>query len=61
VHREMLVQGHAVAYRRYLPDELRASYLAAEADAKEAKRGIWAGEFVEPSKWWRGERLACER
>ena len=61
MHREMLVQGHAVAYRRYLPDELRASYLAAEADAKEAKRGIWAGEFVEPSKWWRGERLACER
>lgn len=61
VHREMLLQGHAVAYRRYLPDELRASYLAAEAKAKEVKRGIWAGAFVEPSKWRRGEQLACEK
>ena len=60
VHKEMLLQGHAIAYRRYLPDELRASYLAAEAEAKKAKRGIWAGAFVEPSKWRRGERLECE-
>ena len=24
---------------------------------KEARRGVWRGEFVEPSRWRRGERL----
>jgi len=61
VHKEVLLQRHAIAYRRYLPDELRASYLAAETEAKEAKKGLWAGAFVEPSKWRRGERLDCEK
>lgn len=61
VHHEMLRQGHAIAYRRYLPDALRADYLAAEAEAKAARRGIWSGAFAEPSRWRRGERLECER
>jgi micrococcal nuclease len=61
VHLEMVRQGQAVVYERYLAKELRVSYLAAEAEAKAAKRGIWAGQFVEPSKWRRGERLICEK
>lgn len=60
-HLEMLRQGMAVAYRRYLPDALKTQYLAAEAEAKTAKRGIWAGGFIEPYRWRKGERLACER
>ena len=61
VHEAMVRQGWAVAYRRYLPETLRDAYLAAEAEAKEARRGIWRGKFVVPWKWRRGERLACER
>ena len=57
----MIRQGQAVAYRQYLPEELRAEYLAAEAEAKDAKRGLWSGKFIAPTKWRRGERLACER
>ena len=61
VHLEMIRQGQAVVYERYLAKELRASYLAAETEARTARRGIWAGDFIEPAKWRRGERLACER
>lgn len=60
LHLELVRQGWAVAYRRYLPDELRMAYLAAEDEAKAAKRGMWQGEFIEPRLWRRGERLACE-
>ena len=59
-HLELLREGHAVAYRRYLPAPLKASYLAAEAEAKAARRGIWAGAFVKPDRWRRGDRLTCE-
>lgn len=61
IHLEMIRQGQAVVYRQFLPDALKADYLAAESEARAAKRGVWAGEFIEPSKWRRGERLACER
>ncbi len=61
VHEAMIRQGWAVAYRRYLPEPLRPAYLAAEAEAKGARRGIWRGKFIVPSKWRRGDRLACER
>ncbi|GJD42838.1 hypothetical protein AFCDBAGC_0680 [Methylobacterium cerastii] len=47
----MVAQGHAVAYRRYATD-----YVEAEATAKAAKHGIWAGSFTTPSEWRRGER-----
>ena len=42
-------------------DALRAEYLAAEAEAKDAMRGLWSGKFIAPATWRRGERLACER
>jgi len=49
----LLTRGLAVA----LPDSVPA-YRRAEYQAKSAKLGIWRGEFVEPSKWRTGERLA---
>ncbi len=48
----MVVNGWAVAYRRFSLD-----YVDQEADAQAARRGIWAGEFVKPWEWRRGKRL----
>ncbi len=61
LHLELLEQGWAVAYRQYLPAPLKSAYLAVEADAKAAKRGLWQGKFIIPSAWRRGERLECEK
>lgn len=47
----MVRQGHAIAYRRYAED-----YVAAEGEAKAAKRGIWAGTFQDPQDWRRERR-----
>ncbi len=48
----MVSQGWALAYRRYSLD-----YVDEEADARAARRGIWAGELVKPWEWRRGKRL----
>ena len=48
----MVEQGWAVAYRKYSMD-----YVSQEVAAKAARRGLWRGEFVQPSRWRRGERL----
>ena len=61
LHLALLEQGWAVVFRRFLPDSLKGAYLAAEADAKAAKRGLWQGKFIVPSKWRRGGRLEWER
>ncbi len=50
----MVVNGWALAYRRYSLD-----YVDQEADAQAARRGIWAGEFVKPWEWRRGKRIAA--
>jgi len=50
----LLARGLAVA----LPDSIPA-YKRAEIQAKNAKLGIWRGEFVEPSQWREGKRLAA--
>ena len=42
--------GLAMAYRRYSSD-----YIGAEQEAKNAKRGIWAG-YIQPPWEWRKER-----
>ena len=47
--------GHAVAYREYSPE-----FVSAEIAARQAKAGIWAGEFVMPSDWRKGQRLEGE-
>ncbi|HET8697346.1 MAG TPA: thermonuclease family protein [Gammaproteobacteria bacterium] len=46
VGREMVAAGFALAYRRYSND-----YVGVEADARAAKRGLWAGEFTPPWEW----------
>ncbi len=38
--------GHALAYRRYSSD-----YIGAEQEAKNNRRGIWAGHTQLPWKW----------
>ena len=48
----MVEQGWPVAYRKYSTD-----YVSHETAAKTARRGLWRGDFVEPSRWRRGERL----
>lgn len=45
-------QGHALAYRRY-----SRVYVDEEEAARSARRGVWAGDFVMPWRWRRGERL----
>ena len=59
---ELVRRGLSIVYRKYLPDpDMKAEYLAAENEARAAKRGMWAGMFIEPSKWRYGARLAgCE-
>jgi endonuclease YncB( thermonuclease family) len=47
----LVSQGWAIAYRRYSTD-----YIAEEAAARIAKRGIWSGQFVSPSIWRRYHR-----
>ena len=48
----MVEQGHALAYRRYSD-----RYVPQEEAAEQARRGVWAGAFVAPWDWRRGERL----
>jgi endonuclease YncB( thermonuclease family) len=38
--------GLAIAYRKY-----STVYVDDEDAARRARRGLWAGEFVEPSQW----------
>ena len=47
----MVANGHALAYRRYSTD-----YAAQEDMARHNKRGLWAGNFVPPWDWRKGQR-----
>ena len=49
----MAAEGWAFAYRKY-----SRSYVAEEAAAKAARRGIWRGDVVAPWDWRKGKRLA---
>jgi len=44
----LVSEGWALAYRRYSLD-----YVGEEATAREARRGMWRGEFVPPWEWRR--------
>jgi endonuclease YncB( thermonuclease family) len=51
VNEKMLRAGHAWAYRRYMPD---ARFCDVEAEARDAKRGLWAqpvGDWIYPPEW----------
>lgn len=43
INRQMVELGWAVAYDRYTKD-----YVAAEKQARKARRGIWRGRFMKP-------------
>ena len=47
----LVFQGWALAYRQF-----SLAYVPQENEAKEAKRGVWASEFIRPWKWRAGER-----
>ena len=51
----MVMEGWALAYRKYSKD-----YVGAEEVAREAGKGLWRGLFVPPWEWRRGKRLASE-
>lgn len=48
----MVINGWALAYRKYSMD-----YVDEEAVAQDARAGLWRGAFVPPWDWRRGERL----
>ena len=48
----MVRNGYALAYTRYSD-----RYTSAEQEARKNARGLWAGEFVAPWNWRKGERL----
>jgi endonuclease YncB( thermonuclease family) len=43
----MVRGGHAFDYARHS----RGRYAAAEREAREARRGLWAGSFERPENW----------
>lgn len=47
----MVLAGWALAFVRYSND-----YVGAEADARQARRGMWAGSFEAPWEWRAGKR-----
>lgn len=52
INAAMVSSGNAIAYLYYSQD-----YKAQQEQAQNAKVGIWAGQFIEPYKWRKGERL----
>lgn len=61
VNLAMVEQGHAVVFEAFIKDdEMKQIYLDAQEDAKNNKRGIWQGDFINPSAWRNGDRLPCE-
>ncbi len=57
INREMIVEGHAWAYRQYLRDE---SLLEDEAAAREATLGLWALADPLPPWRWRHQQRGGE-
>jgi endonuclease YncB( thermonuclease family) len=52
INASMVSNGHAIAYLYYSQD-----YKVHQDNAQSAKLGMWAGQFIEPYKWRKGERL----
>ena len=51
VNEQMVLDGWALAYRRFSKD-----YVRAEGYAKARREGMWRGNFVEPWEWRRNHR-----
>ena len=60
---QLISQGFAVPATKYLKNdpERATRYVEAFEDSRRHGRGIHSGEWIEPEKWRRGERLACAR
>jgi endonuclease YncB( thermonuclease family) len=56
INGDLIRQGWAVEYSQYSDGR----YSDEETEARQAKRGLWAGIFVKPWEWRRGERLPSE-
>ena len=52
IGQSLIVRGMAVARPDQMPE-----YEDYENQARQARTGVWAGEFIDPLKWRRGERL----
>lgn len=52
IGQSLILRGMAVARPDQMPE-----YETVEARARQARTGVWAGEFIDPLKWRRGERL----
>lgn len=46
INAQMVRSGHAIAYRKY-----SAAFIDHEREAREGKRGMWAGEFQQPESF----------
>lgn len=53
---QLVSRGWAVAYKKY-----SKKYIAEEAAAKQARRGIWAGPFERPEQWRRNQKRKRNR
>lgn len=54
INLEMVKEGYAEAYREYLKDPFRQSFVEAETEARTAKKGIWALAANERPSAFRG-------
>ena len=61
VNLAMVQSGQAFAYRKYLAACNGGAYLAAEAQAKQSRRGVWdvSGGIERPWNWRRGSNKAA--
>jgi endonuclease YncB( thermonuclease family) len=51
IGRELVREGWAVAFTRY-----SKAYVVEEREARELRRGLWAGDFERPEEWRREHR-----
>jgi len=51
----IVYEGLGLAYRKY-----SKQYVPEEDKARQAGRGMWAGEFVPPWDWRKGKRLGSD-
>lgn len=56
LNREIVRRGYALAWYPERGAVLGPDYSDVEAEAREARRGMWRGEFAEPWLWRRGGR-----
>ncbi|RCK38292.1 nuclease [Thalassospira profundimaris] len=52
IGQSLIARGLAVARTDQMPE-----YGTVESRAKQSRTGVWAGQFIDPLKWRRGERL----